>query len=126
MANLKFGKANWTGSAQPLKDNRIMNLQLHKNLKRLMTEKKITQTELSKLSGVPKSTLNGYLSITGKPADKIDVGQIKKIADVLQTDFHELLFGSTDPFSKASLPKEVLHEIFSGDVRLTVHRIEKK
>ena len=103
-----------------------MDIKLKENLKRIMTEKNITQTNLSKKSGVAKSTISGYLNITNKTSEKIDIGQIKKIAEVLQTDFHNLLFGETDPYSTATLAKEVLHELFSGDVRLTVHKIERK
>jgi transcriptional regulator with XRE-family HTH domain len=103
-----------------------MRIKLNENLKRLMLERKMNQTQLSKITGIAKSTLNGYLNSNPKSTEKIDIGQMKKIADALQTDFHDLLFGTPDPFSKASLPKEVLHELFSGDVRLTVHRIERK
>lgn len=102
-----------------------MSMQLKNILEKAMKDQGVTQTKLAQLARVPKATLHGYLNPRVKQS-KIDVAIVKRLCDILKLDFHEALFGTTDPNSKASIPKEVLHELFKGDVRLTVHRIERK
>lgn len=103
-----------------------MSSQLRSNLLRLMEAKGLNQARLCKLAGVPKATLHGYLNPTKDSQSKVDTQQVKKIAEALKTDFHELLFGFPDPHSRTRVPEEVLKEIFSGDLRVTIHKIEKK
>lgn len=100
-----------------------MSVKLKENLERLMQEKKLTLTQLSKLAGVPKSSLHGYIT-TRSSVTKLNIIQVKKIADALQVDLHELLFSLPDPH--ASIHGEILKELFSGDIRVTLHRIERK
>lgn len=71
------------------------------------------------MSGVSKPTLHGWT--TGRRV--LDIDQLKQVANVLKISIHELFYGEPDPF--ASVPQDVLREIFSGDVRITIHRIER-
>ena len=103
-----------------------MSIRLRENLLRLMGERKINQIELSRLTKIPRTTINGYINPSSSKKAKLDVTQIKKMCEVLKTDFHELLFGTPDPHSKTSIPKEILTDIFRGDVRLIVQRIDRK
>ena len=71
-----------------------MTLKLRENLLRLMKEKGQSQTQLSKLSGIPKTTLSNYINSTQKNQSKYDIAQIKKLAEVLKTDFYDyFIFG---------------------------------
>lgn len=95
-------------------------MQFATNLAQAMKQKKLSLSSLSRLSGISKTTLHGWL--TGRKAKNVD--QLKKIATILQTSIHQLLYGEPDPFEQR--PQEVLEEIFYGDVRVTVHRIERR
>lgn len=53
----------------------------------------------------------------------INPDQLRKVAMILKVSVHELMFGEPDPHEPAA--DEVLREIFSGDVRVTLHRIER-
>lgn len=48
----------------------------------------------------------------------------KSITDTLQTSIHELSFGTSDLYEAKS--EEILKELFSSDVRVTLHRIERR
>ena len=54
----------------------------------------------------------------------INPDQLKKVASTLQISTHELLFDEADPYDNKT--DEILKELFSGDVRVTLHRIERK
>lgn len=94
-------------------------MQLAKNLSRIMKDRGLTLGKLSQMSGVSKPTLHGWT--TGRRVLYID--QLKQVANVLKISIHELFYGEPDPF--AGVPQDVLREIFSGDVRITIHRIER-
>lgn len=79
----------------------------------------ISLAQLARTCGVPTQTLHGWT--TGKSVANLD--QLKKVASALQVSFHELIFGEPDPFETPG--EEILKEIFSGDVRVTLHRIER-
>lgn len=84
-----------------------------------MKELKVSLSYLSKTTGVPKPTIHGWL--TGRRV--MELSHLKKIATVLKISIHELVYGGPDPFEPLS--QEVLQEIFSGDVRVTIHKIQK-
>jgi len=94
-------------------------IKLSKNLQNACKKKKISIKDLSKSSGVPAPTIHGWIS--GKGVQNL--GQLKKVASVLEEPFYELLFGEADPFSK--IDGVMLSELFSGDVRVTIHKIHK-
>lgn len=88
-------------------------------LTRLMKERALTLAKLSRLSGVPKTSIHGWM--TGRKA--MDLDQLKRVASVLEVSLHELAYGEEDPF--AMRKGEILKELFSGDVRVTIHKIER-
>ena len=95
-----------------------MNLAL--NLKKISKAKKISVTELARQTGVRQNTIHGWAN--GRRVLNLD--DLKKVADVLEVSLHMLLYGEPDPHEVSS--GEILKELFSGDIRLTVHRIERR
>lgn len=94
-------------------------MQLGDTILKLCKEKNISLSELSRKAGVPKQTLHAWT--LGRRS--VNPVQVKKVAAVLQISVHELFFSEPDPFSKQA--EELLKEIFKGDVRLTIHKIER-
>lgn len=94
-------------------------MNLGKNLSRIMKDKGLSLAALAKAAGVSKQTIHGWTA--GRRVH--DVAQLKKVATVLKMPIHDLLFGEPDPFVSPS--EIVLRELFSGDVRVTIHKIEK-
>lgn len=92
---------------------------LKDNLNRLLKARGLSLTELSKMSKVPKTNLHSWSTGANPQLD-----QLKRVCDVLQVSIHELAFGGVDPYEPKS--EEILKEIFTGDVRVTLHRIERK
>lgn len=93
---------------------------LSKTLAKICKTKKISISQLSKLSGVPQPTLHGWGS--GRSVGNID--DLKKVCDVLQVSLHQLLYDEPDPHEIGH--EEILKELFSGDLRVTVHKIDRK
>lgn len=75
---------------------------------------------LSKETGINKSTLHAWTVGRGT----INLEYLRKVADALKIGVHQLAYGEPDPHE--FLSEEVLREIFSGDVRVTLHRIERR
>lgn len=92
---------------------------LKNNLPALLKKKNWSYQKLAKMSGVPKSTIHGWVS--GQTA--VSLEQLKSVALCLEISVHALAFGTPDPFEDTS--SEVLEKIFSGDIRVTLHRIER-
>lgn len=92
---------------------------LKDNLHRILKRQKMSLSELAKKSNVPKSNLHSW---TTGANPKLD--QLKKVSEVLKVPIHELAFGSADPYE--AKPEEILKELFTGDVRVTLHRIERR
>lgn len=95
-------------------------MKLGKSIEFHLRQKGWSITQLSKKSGVSKSTLHAWT--VGRKS--INLENLKRVAAALEISVHQLVYGEPDPFE--SVGKEVLKEIFSGDVRITVHRIERK
>jgi len=89
------------------------------NLINTMKSKRLSFAELAKKSGVSKSTIHGWT--TGRRVQELK--ELKRVATILEVSIHELVFGEPDPFEAKS--QEFLKELFTGDVRLTVHKIER-
>lgn len=98
---------------------KVLRMKLPENLIKIMKAKGLSLSSLSRKSGVPKSTLAAWT----KGRETLNVTQIKKVADVLGVDLHTLIFGEPDPNSAADTD---LVQMFSGDIRVTVHKILKK
>ena len=92
---------------------------LKENLNRLIKDAGISLTELSKRAKVPKTNIHSWTAGANPQLD-----QLKRVADVLKVSLHELAFGSVDPYEPKT--EEVLKELFTGDVRVTLHRIERR
>ncbi|MNJ91243.1 Helix-turn-helix domain protein [compost metagenome] len=95
-------------------------MNLGKNLSKLMKEKGFTLIRLAKESGVSKQTIHGWT--TGRRVH--DLGQLKKVATILEIPIHDLVYGEPDPFLNQS--QVLLKELFSGDVRVTIHKLERR
>lgn len=89
-------------------------------LQKVCKDRRLSISSLAKQAGVPLATLHAWT--TGRKS--INPDQIRKVAAVLEISLHELLFDEPDPFETKST--EILKEIFSGDVRVTLHKIERK
>ena len=97
-------------------------MNIEKNLLKRCKEKGLTISQLSRLSGVKQPTLHGWT--TGRSVRKIE--DLKEVCKVLEISVHQLVFGHPDPFE--SNP-EIFEKIFSGDLRITIHKMinsEKK
>jgi transcriptional regulator with XRE-family HTH domain len=94
-------------------------MKLSKNLTAFSKRKGWTLNRLAKETGIAPSTLHGWK--TGRST--ANFLELKKVATSLEVSLHELIFGEPDPFDYPG--EEVLKELFSGDVRITLHRIER-
>ena len=93
---------------------------LKENLHALLEKRGWNLSKLAKASGLAKSTLSGISAGTGA----IRLDHLQKIAKALEVSVHVLAYGEPDPFEIPS--NEILHELFRGDVRVILQRIEKK
>jgi transcriptional regulator with XRE-family HTH domain len=94
-------------------------MKLEQTISELCRKRGWTLARLARESGVPPQTLHNWT--LGRKA--VNPDQLRKIAQTLEVSFHYLMFGESDPFEQPG--DEILREIFSGDVRVTLHRIEK-
>ena len=94
-------------------------MNLASNLKKICKAKKVSITELARQTGVRQNTIHGWS--TGRRVLNMD--DLKKVADYLEIGIHSLLYGEPDPHETPA--QEILKEIFSGDIRVTLHKIEK-
>lgn len=71
-----------------------------KNLERLMAKRDMTQIELSKRSGIPKQTINGYVNGTSLPAPG-NTEKLSRVFDVLKSDIDPRF--KSDAFKESDL-----------------------
>lgn len=83
-------------------------------------QKNWSLTKLSKESKVALATIHGWTAGRTRP----DISQLRKVAAALQVPLFQLAFGENDP--NEQIGEEILKEIFTGDVRVTLHRIERR
>ncbi len=76
----------------------VMNLR--QQLKLELERRGWTATRLARTAGIPKQSLSGWMA--GNRPRNLD--QLKKVADVLDLDLEELLFGAGDPDSPPRTP----------------------
>lgn len=69
---------------------------------------------------IPKQTLHNWT--VGRRS--VDPDQLKAVASALNVSLHHLLFGTPDPNEIPN--EEILKELFSGDVRVTIQKIERR
>jgi transcriptional regulator with XRE-family HTH domain len=94
-------------------------MKLGSKLPQICKERGLSLSRLAKEAGVPMQTIHAWT--TGRKS--INPDQLRKVALVLKVSIYELMFDESDPFESAG--EEILKEIFSGDLRVTLHRIEK-
>lgn len=95
-------------------------MKLGPTLTNLCKKKSWSLARLARASGVPIQTLHGWT--TGRKG--VQLQQLKQVAEVLEVSIHQLAFGEPDPHEV--IGEEILREIFTGDVRVTLHRIERR
>lgn len=91
-----------------------------KNLQVHLKKKNWTLTRLAKETGINKSTLHAWTVGRGN----INLNYLKKVSAALEVSVHQLAYGEPDPHEPLGV--ETLKEIFSGDVRVTLHKIERR
>ncbi len=77
-------------------------------------------SRLARETKIPVTTIHGWTA--GRRS--VDLEQLRTVASALRISIHELSFGVPDP--NESVGEEVLKELFSGDVRVTVQKIERR
>lgn len=97
---------------------RLKKSSLVQNLKLLCKERNLSLAKLADAARVPKATVHSW-TVGASP----NLEQLKRVSEVLEISVHQLAFGEPDPFEGTS--SEILKEIFSGDIRVTLHKIEK-
>lgn len=94
-------------------------MKLGPTLLSLCNERRLNLAKLSRITGVPRQTLHNWT--LGRRS--VNPEQLRVVAKALKVSTHYLLFGENDPFEGPG--DEILREIFSGDVRVTLHKIER-
>lgn len=94
-------------------------MKLAKNLKDLCIKQGLSFSELARQASVPVQTLHAWT--IGRRS--VNPEQLRRVAQVLRVSFHELLFGTPDPYEVGH--EELLKELFSGDLRVTIHKVER-
>lgn len=97
----------------------IITMKLGKMIETSCNSRGLSLAELARRSKIPVQTLHGWTT----ERKSINVDQLKKVATVLEIPFHQLVFGEPDPFETPT--REILKEIFTGDIRISIQRIEK-
>jgi len=95
-------------------------LSLDKNLQFHLKRKRWTVSRLARETGINKSTLHAWTVGRGT----INLRYLQKVARALEISVYQLAYGESDPFE--AVGEEILKELFSGDVRVTLHRIERR
>ncbi len=78
-----------------------------------------TLSDLSKKAGVPKATLHSW---TGGRTPNLE--QLKLVSVALKLSLHHLAYGQPDPEERHD-STQTLTELFSGDLKITIHKINK-
>jgi len=89
-------------------------------LKKECEKKGISLTQLSKLSHIPRATLQDWSTGT-----EPKVEQLKKVSDSLEVSMHYLLFEKEDPLAKIEEQQIKLEDLFSGDIRISIQKIKR-
>jgi transcriptional regulator with XRE-family HTH domain len=99
-----------------------MKLELHKNLKSLLEKRGMTAIELSRLTKVPKSTIQNWLS----GLEPRNLLQLKRVADYFDVTVDLLLYGSKkEKIRDRSAISEFADEINAGTFEVVLRRIKK-
>lgn len=102
-----------------LSSPRMMAMGFGERILKICKAKGIPLSCLAKDTGIPKATIHGWT--TGRIPTNPE--QLKTIANYLRVSFYELLFGESDPYESGE--EEVLKELFHGDLRVTIHKVQR-
>lgn len=95
-------------------------MELSSILRRIMEERRLSQRDLERQTGLPKSTLSDWLS----GAQPRNLDDVRRLSRHLGVPFEYLLFGKTDhTVSIENLPSELL---FEGYLKVKIERVIKK
>lgn len=96
-------------------------MELAKTLKKLLAEKDITASKLSRDLKIPTSSINDWLA--GRTPRDLDA--VREVANYLKVSTHHLLFGEPEP---QSIISEILEktEIHTGLYEISVKRVKPK
>lgn len=100
----------------------IMKLKIDQVLTRIVKERRLTLKALSKLSGVPSTTLHEWQN-GRSPRDPV---QAKKVADALEISLNQLLFDEPDSNERISIQSVLKEDVFSGTFEISIKRIKEK
>jgi transcriptional regulator with XRE-family HTH domain len=95
-----------------------MEMQLSKILKKLMSDKDLKASQLSRATGVPAQTLHNWLS-GQKPRD---IDQVKMVAEHFQISLDYLLYGINEKIEKLSF-EQYQNEINAGVFEVILKKI---
>lgn len=95
-------------------------MKLGKMIETLCLNRGWTIARLARESGVPVQTIHNWSTARAS----VNPDQVKRVSQALAVSIHYLLYGESDPYEPPA--EEILREIFSGDVRVTLHRIERR
>ena len=95
-------------------------MKLGKILNQLCKESGMSLSQLARDANVPVQTIHAWT--TGRKS--VNPLQVRAVAEVLKVSIFKLLFDESDPYAQVN--RECLDEIFSGDLRVTVHKVIKK
>ena len=91
-----------------------------RELKRLMQQRDLCLTDVSKMTKISKSTLSGWLSSSATPADLLAV---KRLADVLGVSMSRLCTGQEDQVASKANTNEVVELIQNGQMQEGYYRV---
>jgi transcriptional regulator with XRE-family HTH domain len=94
------------------------NVKIHKVLKSLMEEQGLTTAKLSKITGIPNSTLASYLSDLKA---SYNPSHLLMLAEHFQVSLEYLLTSKVS--SSANLKSLPLEKIFSGYLKVNIERV---
>ena len=98
----------------------LLDMQLSKVLKRLMTDHDVKASQLSRATKVPVQTLSNWLG--GQPPRNID--QVKAIADYFRVTLDFLLYGKDKP--EKEIFEQFKDEINAGVFEVILRRVKNQ
>lgn len=101
-------------------NNSRVQLRIGETLKDLLKAQRLSPRGLSKLSGVPYTTLQEW---SGNRSPKNPL-QIQQVASTLGVSMHFLLFGAPDP--EENITNIFKEDVFSGTFEITIKKVRTK
>lgn len=97
-------------------------MNLKKQLKLFLEIKRLSASELSRISGVPKQSLSDWLG----GSTPRDIRKVKKVADVFSVTLDHLLFGDgiEEKFERVPISTEASERIATDDWKSGVFEVK--